>query len=76
MLFRWVERRALFEDFFFVLLITAAHVLCFHDLTIKFTAENTQLYVQAQKEAPSGRKLLIVLFGQCIGYLFTGKHLK
>lgn len=65
------------ERFFivlFVVLVATAHILRFHDLAVKFATEYAEFYVQAQKKAPHGWQLFVVLFGQCVGYLFAGKH--
>jgi hypothetical protein len=59
----------------FVFFVAATHVLRVHDLAVIFAAENAEFYVQTQKKTPHRGHIFVVLFGQCIGYLFTGKHL-
>ena len=65
------------ESFFvgnFMLFVASTHILGIHDLPVILATENTEFYVQTQKKALHRRHLLVVLFGQCVGYLLTGKH--
>lgn len=62
------------DQFLFVLLVAAAHVLRLHHLPVEFAAKDAECNVQLEEETLQWRKFFVVLFGECIGDLLAGEH--